>query len=163
MPVVARKKGLDGYYEKTDGNAQQKKAPTAVAPVRTSKLVISYTQLFNEDLQAPGTFGFDHTKYRPPWTDGESIPMDEFGRPAEQATEQDKHEPHSNAHSTPTSHDETMLPVHRPTQLSPPPFSHYAPFGEKDTSLVPNGNPPVDQVNPDGDDKETGCCSCVIM
>jgi heme exporter protein D len=41
LPVVARKKGLDGYYEKTDGNAQQKKAPTAIAPVRTFKLVIS--------------------------------------------------------------------------------------------------------------------------
>jgi hypothetical protein len=34
LPVVARKKGLDGYYEKTDGNAQPKKVPKAVAPVR---------------------------------------------------------------------------------------------------------------------------------
>ena len=34
MPVVARKKGLDGHYEKAEGKVQPKKTPTAVAPVR---------------------------------------------------------------------------------------------------------------------------------
>ena len=34
MPVVARKKGLDGHYEKADGNPQPKKVLSIIAPVR---------------------------------------------------------------------------------------------------------------------------------
>ncbi|KAF5380735.1 hypothetical protein D9757_007156 [Collybiopsis confluens] len=63
LPVVARKRGLDGQYEHGDGSVQIKKKDSMVAP-------------------APGTFGFDHSKYRPPREDGsegESIPLDEFG------------------------------------------------------------------------------------
>lgn len=143
LPVVARKKGLDGHYEKADGNAHPKKVPTLVAP-------------------APGTFGFDHARYRPPQTDAESIPMDEFGRPANQvAEEQDKHEPHSNA--SPTLHDETSLPArNHPSLPSPAPFSHYAAANEKAVSLVPNGNTPAGQ-RPNDDDNGAGCCKCVIM
>ena len=114
-------------------------------------------------LQAPGTFGFDHTKYRPPRTDAESIPMDEFGRPADQDAEEHAHR--SNAFQTTTNpHNETLLPVqNRPRPSSPVPFSHYAITNEKTVSLVPNGKPPVDIRNPNDDDNGAGCCKCVIM
>jgi len=34
LPVVARKKGLDEYYETADGSPQPKKPEKMVAPVR---------------------------------------------------------------------------------------------------------------------------------
>ena len=35
MPVVARKKGLDGHYESADGSQQIKKVVNPIAPVRS--------------------------------------------------------------------------------------------------------------------------------
>lgn len=64
LPVVARKKGLHGLYEEADGNTPQRKPEE------------------QEPAPAPGTFGFDYSKYKPPRTDlgAEDIPMDEFGQ-----------------------------------------------------------------------------------
>ena len=49
LPVVARKKGLDGHYEEADGSPKPKKIEKPVAPVRTlfiSFLLLLYILLF---------------------------------------------------------------------------------------------------------------------
>lgn len=96
---MARKKGLDGY-EQADGNPRPKPTSTepSYEPVRTS-FPSSSPDPNSEPLirhpppppplypisfspyQAPGTFGFDNTKRRPPRTNlnPEDISMDEFG------------------------------------------------------------------------------------
>jgi hypothetical protein len=78
--VVARRKGLDGQYEKVGGSPRQ-------GPPKPSVVIVPIGLLFfssefglmnmNSHKQAPGTFGFNHTKYRPPQED---IPMDEYGQ-----------------------------------------------------------------------------------
>ncbi|KAI9507789.1 hypothetical protein F5148DRAFT_72770 [Russula earlei] len=55
VPVVARKKGMDEFYTSADGRRQ--KRPPSVTPE-----------------PAPGTFGYDYSKYRPQLED-EAIPM----------------------------------------------------------------------------------------
>ncbi|KAJ3552756.1 hypothetical protein NM688_g3984 [Phlebia brevispora] len=65
LPVVARKKGLEGQYQQVDGSPR---------PQPTTRDVVE---------PAPGTFGYDASKYRRPprrSTDPEDIPMDEFGQ-----------------------------------------------------------------------------------
>ena len=42
MPVVARKKGLDGHYESADGSQQIKKVVNPIAPVRSDRPHSSY-------------------------------------------------------------------------------------------------------------------------
>ncbi|KAL1733501.1 hypothetical protein EV714DRAFT_269810 [Schizophyllum commune] len=155
LPAVARKQGLSEHYEQADGSPKPVQRRSNPAP-------------------APGTFGFDHSKYRPP-RDGEAIEMDEFGRPIEQeddrgqeeqeeernhATEQQQQQPprrHWNAH------DETPLPITRPPQPpSPAPFSHY--LESTDQSLPPMPPPPDRQPQRvDEDDAGGGCCKCVVM
>ncbi|KAF5382674.1 hypothetical protein D9615_003050 [Tricholomella constricta] len=152
LPVVARKKGLDEHYEKADGNPAPKKAESTVAP-------------------APGTFGFDHSKYRPPRIDGdpELIPMDEFGRPTPQAPPapvSDDDEPSANSPypHPPTSHDQTRLPVR--TVPSPAPFSDYAPMRVEKSAL---GMGDIEQARLQSEQRQEekdeggGCCKCVIM
>lgn len=124
----------------------------------------SLTSLF---FQAPGTFGFDHSKYRPPRGDAEFIPMDEFGRPSTRITEepgQTDVDP-SSSRFAPTAHDETPLPVRYPPPSSPAPFSDYAPTN--DTIVVRpvggKGGADVEQGRVDDDDAGGGCCKCVIM
>ncbi|KAF9468662.1 hypothetical protein BDZ94DRAFT_1245945 [Collybia nuda] len=148
LPVVARKKGLDNHYEQADGKPQPKKRDSAIEP-------------------APGTFGFDHSKYRPPRGDPEFIPMDEFGRPSTRITEESgqKDVDLNPSHPTPTAHDETPLPVRHPPPPSPAPFSDYAPTN--DTIVVPpvsgKQRADVEQGKTDDDDDGGGCCKCVIM
>ncbi|KAH9480230.1 hypothetical protein JR316_0006828 [Psilocybe cubensis] len=151
LPVVARKKGLDGYYENANGSPQPKKKGDAVEP-------------------APGTFGFDHSKYRPP-RDFESIPMDEFGRPAEQPTdgkEPEVAQAEKPIDEKPSPHDETRLPVRQPPPQSPVPFAQYAPTNAQTTRLKvsdPEAQlPPQQQQHQmEDDDKDAGCCKCIIM
>ncbi|RDB19070.1 hypothetical protein Hypma_014324 [Hypsizygus marmoreus] len=143
LPVVARKKGLDGHYEKADGNPTPRKVSNAIEP-------------------APGTFGFDHSKYRPPRAgDPEYIPMDEFGRPTTRIAE----EPPQDQAPTTNAHDETRLPVRHPPPPSPAPFSDYAPSGEKVVSIPMLA---VGEQGRQGQGEEEyepsgGCCKCVIM
>ncbi|KAG9315681.1 hypothetical protein JVU11DRAFT_3327 [Chiua virens] len=59
LPVVARKKGLDEQYEQADGSPKPRTEESPVKP-------------------APGTFGFDYTKYRPATVD-EEMELREFG------------------------------------------------------------------------------------
>lgn len=144
LPVVARKKGLDDQYEKADGGPQLKKADNTIAP-------------------APGTFGYDHSKYRPP-RDGESIPMDEFGR---QEDPVDEYEQTGDKFEEQTLPDESRLPKWRASPPSPAPFSQYAPPRDKKTTILPANpvNSEVDRIPQHmEEEKGAGCCAgCVVM
>lgn len=142
LPVVARKQGLNGY-ETTDGSPRPK-PPQPVEP-------------------APGTFGYDHSKYRP----GDHfapVQLDEFGRPARIMEEPDgDSQPPRPPISTP--HDEIRVGQRVP---SPVPFSHYAPqkVSTPQNKLEPVSNNAtkleVADARPEIEDS-AGCCKCVVM
>ncbi|KZP26335.1 hypothetical protein FIBSPDRAFT_854977 [Athelia psychrophila] len=145
LPVVARKKGLDGHYEEGDANPQPKKVDVRIEP-------------------APGTFGYDHTKYRPPRDD---IPMDEFGqRPMEPQDVSIAEEPEPQDGPVRQSfavkqEDDARAAFVQPTG-SPAPFAQYAPPPGKESG-VPNiliTRPTLDE---NADEHGGGCCKCVIM
>jgi hypothetical protein len=60
---VARKKGLDGQYEKVGGSPRQE--PSVVVVPVCLLFFSSEFGLMNVSShdKAPGTFGFNHTKY----------------------------------------------------------------------------------------------------
>ncbi|PFH54050.1 hypothetical protein AMATHDRAFT_830 [Amanita thiersii Skay4041] len=148
LPVVARKKGLEDHYEQADGSPQPKKVSITVEP-------------------APGTFGFDHTKYRQPY-DPENIPMDEFGRPIQQQVEEVA--PPQQEKPRKTADDEPPQPLYHPEPPpSPVPFADYAPNKTIQVPMVVGT--PASQVGKiqaslqmeEKDDSGAGCCKCVIM
>ncbi|KAJ7766479.1 hypothetical protein DFH07DRAFT_737102 [Mycena maculata] len=154
LPVVARKKGLDRLYEKADGSPKPKKVEDPVAP-------------------APGTFGWDHSKYRPP-RDGD-IPMDEFGRPipAERIAEDDERESaFGQPLYPPTEHErqpvgpQARAPPKQEPPGSPVPFSNYRPDAvvniDLEAAQLKYGAKPQ-QPPPEDDDGGAGCCKCVVM
>ncbi|KAJ7109073.1 hypothetical protein C8R43DRAFT_1079828 [Mycena crocata] len=153
LPVVARKKGLDSLYEKADGSPKPKKQDDPIAP-------------------APGTFGWDHSKYRPPRDDME---MDEFGRPVDRIPEEDGNEggAFGNPLSPPTEHERQPVgPRVRAPPLktmepprSPEPFSDYRTQPQdvvnidlESAKLKYGGQP-----QPPEDGGGAGCCKCVVM
>ncbi|KAL4258858.1 hypothetical protein AB1N83_009080 [Pleurotus pulmonarius] len=145
LPVVARKKGLDDHYEQADGSPRAKQQADPVAP-------------------APGTFGYDHSKYRPPR--GEDISMDEFGRPP--AEDDEKEDKPSDADKVKTSEPVRVRPLRRNLE-TPPPFSHYLPANDISGSA---GNVKLSQPIPlepshaqleKEEEGGAGCCKCVIM
>ncbi len=171
---MARKKGLEDYFEKADGSPRPKKQePAPIAPVRLLDLVpVSHDPIVI--TQAPGTFGYDDTKYRRGRADDDDddIEMDEFGRPKgsdtiveddtadipEEPEPQEEDDGHSRAPVS-TTHDNTRAPVN-PPPISPP-FSDYAPTTVQDISYpagVGKQGVAVEQ-----DEKGAGCCKCVIM
>jgi hypothetical protein len=109
-------------------------------------------------MQAPGTFAFNHSKYRPPPGD-DDIPMDEFGR-----TEEGNDDRYSKGRSTQMKHDETRLPVQHPPSSSPGPLSYYSPPDGKpkvqENKVV---KPPLDLERGKDADEDGGCCQCVVM
>ncbi|KAI0824017.1 hypothetical protein BC628DRAFT_1323551 [Trametes gibbosa] len=152
LPVVARKKGLDGQYLTADGSPKTKEPqPTVYEP-------------------APGTFGYDATKYRRRQSGHlEQIPMDEFG----QMPEQDLSVPKNGLTATAPS------PIPSPTPVSfdrsnrapsPPPFAHYA-RSEHDHQPTPQTMQPMSTLQPHNQQPQVvieeesggGCCRCVIM
>ena len=173
LPVVARKKGLDGYYESADGSPRPKKPIAAekfVEPVRKLSLTphllgyLLYLRLWLTNFgtalcyQAPGTFGFDHSKYRPPRDNDEFIPMDEFGRPAEEREGSEEETRFANTPSTLRKEEKASMRIPRST--SPVPFSQYAPTKIKVVHSVQNAQP---QPPLSDEDQNGGCCKCVIM
>lgn len=156
LPVVARKKGLDGQYQATDGSPKPRKPePRSPEP-------------------APGTFGYDYSKYRPP-RDGElaanGIELDDFGirKPAVDTESTVEEKVKEGPPSTVTTTIEDDRPIsttkqndynHRPSPPpSPAPFSHYTPQGPLGSKPLPSqAPPPVEE-----DDHSGGCCKCVIM
>ncbi|KAG6841113.1 hypothetical protein C0991_001801 [Blastosporella zonata] len=151
LPVVARKKGLDEHYQKAGGNPAPRPVNTTPAP-------------------APGTFGYDRSKYRPLRTDGapELIPMDEFGQhqpqPDAPPPEDEKPLPNLLYKAVINSHDQTQLPA-RAMAPSPAPFADYAPTSVpmvvtmKPDQKLATKHEQVDNRDDDGG----GCCKCVIM
>lgn len=153
IPVVARKRGLNGQYEMTDGSPK----------------VVQVRETVPEP--APGTFGYDHTKYKPPRTDWETvqgIQMDEFGQ-------QRRHtEEHAEEEEIPSQQPriEDIRPI-QPMESSPKfwtspptspvPFAHYGPKDEpSSTTMADRGYiQPNEKTKADSD--EAGCCKCVIM
>lgn len=151
LPVVARKKGLDGQYEQADGSPRPK-PPNPVAP-------------------APGTFGYDYSKYRAPR--GEEILMDEFGKLPSAIQETPAPIPESPSPTLPpplTEEPERPIrPARRKTTPRPPdspaPFSHYR---HTDIPTINVTRPSTDveqlqQVPHDNEDTGAGCCKCVVM
>ncbi|KAF8192173.1 hypothetical protein BJ912DRAFT_902333 [Pholiota molesta] len=148
LPVVARKKGLDGHYEEADGSPKPRKVDNTVAP-------------------APGTFGFDGTKYRPARGGDNfvSIPMDEFGRAAA------PHSPSSDPATAgrPDAHGHPPPGVvgsnpdsHRQLSPSPAPFAHYAPPAATTATITLGGGPGPGRQEEEEEGKG-GCCKCVVM
>ncbi|KAJ7600265.1 hypothetical protein C8J56DRAFT_813047 [Mycena floridula] len=148
LPVVARKQGLEGY-EQTDGSPRPKK-PERVEP-------------------APGTFGYDHSKYRPPRAGDEfsPVPFDEFGRPTRVA-EEDNEEPDISRPPISIPHDEIRVGSHGRHQQSPSspvPFSHYASPSSAEPKTQESVPQKVETKIPQKQEEEdgAGCCKCVVM
>ena len=135
------------------------------------------THIDGSSMQAPGTFGYDYAKYRPPRLD-EEIQMREFGRLPEHAPlpEEDPVPPHPEASPKlilpPLILDKAEQPIRpdprktvpRPPE-SPAPFAHY-----RIDQQVPTINitrPSLDTVEQrrlhEDEDASGGCCKCVIM
>ncbi|KAI0315588.1 hypothetical protein OF83DRAFT_339026 [Amylostereum chailletii] len=153
LPVVARKKGLDGHYTQADGSPRPKPRVESIPE------------------PAPGTFGFDYSKYRPGQR-SESIPMDEFGqRPRGAADDDQDDEAHT---STPRPLQDVVYEGRQYTRREPPPspapFAHYAiPAEESAGAHIPattaqvSVDPELAQRQHHDEDDDGGCCKCVIM
>ncbi|OJA21023.1 hypothetical protein AZE42_02332 [Rhizopogon vesiculosus] len=152
LPVVARKKGLDGQYEQADGSPRPK-PPDPIAP-------------------APGTFGFDYSKYRAPRR--EETPMDEFGHLPDTSLELSSPVPASVPSAPSPIPEESETPIRRPDRrkvIARPPNSP-APFSQYRHTQIPTINvtrpstdlEPAKQVaHRDEEDANAGCCKCVVM
>ncbi|KAF9265271.1 hypothetical protein L218DRAFT_997776 [Marasmius fiardii PR-910] len=153
LPTVARKKGLADHYEQADGTPKLKQEDGIPAP-------------------APGTFGYDHAKYRPPRA-GEFIPMDEFGRTQEEPEtispvpyttdkfntsisdlQQQQQQPLQ--HQQPPRGPQTLQP-----SQSPVPFSQYANGNQNMVMDVAKEAEREQQQHLEKE--EAGCCKCVVM
>ncbi|TDL22246.1 hypothetical protein BD410DRAFT_272939 [Rickenella mellea] len=170
LPVVARKMGLDDHYEEANGSPRQPQASRSEERIAAP---------------APGTFGFDHTKYRPPRTDqdGEDIPMDEFGSLPQGNTveEEPQQDPRTERRTTlpPSRNPGLQIDTARPTRsrLSPPPspapFSHYltstkGPANEQsaeEAERIRRAQAAAQQARIVEKEESggAGCCKCVIM
>ncbi|VDB91830.1 unnamed protein product [Peniophora sp. CBMAI 1063] len=162
LPAVARKKGLEGYV-RADGSPQPKEEREQVIE------------------PAPGTFGYDYSKYKPGQRGGEEIPMDEFGsqRPsdpdalAEEAAREDEMNPDDpSSPKSPTKREKALPPLKPSASMrramqqppSPAPFASYVPHEgmTMDTSQIPQ--PQTPRVEQRVEEPESGgCCKCVVM
>lgn len=115
--------------------------------------------------QAPGTFGYDHTKYRPPrgGTVPESIPMDEFGQ-RRNTGDIISQEPTRSPLPSPLPDANPLLPNASRIE-SPLPFSQYG--ADVDTVpqirvTRPSNEAPKTEITVE-EDPAPGCCKCLIM
>lgn len=56
LPVVARKKGLDGHYEDANGSPQPKKIQKSVEPVRFYFILLLCMEIFKLEFDYPGSW-----------------------------------------------------------------------------------------------------------
>ena len=174
--------GLEGYYENATGSPQPKKpAEKAVEPVRNLFILcccdfrseaslraegLYYIGILTDMLpQAPGTFGFDHTKYRHPRDNFETIPMDEFGRPERPVTDQSdtQKRPDGLTINPDDPRNANRMPAGPP---SPVPFADYAPNSIKVVdpgALEAQQQARQQQQQYQEEEKDAGCCRCVVM
>lgn len=189
MPVVARRMGLEGY-EEVGGSSPKVEPPPAIPPVRYDSGSFG-VQMSNTNtcfliwyviVQAPGTFGYDHSKYRPPRSDGaEEIALDEFGRRAKDAVEQDSPSPPPRLSiATPTNKTPSPFPGYPRHDVSPPPspapFASYTaqPAAGQDmagrrsrqhplANDLPMYTTRVSVEKEMREEEDAGCCKCVVM
>ncbi|EIN12297.1 hypothetical protein PUNSTDRAFT_118198 [Punctularia strigosozonata HHB-11173 SS5] len=170
LPAVAKKKGLEEQYEEADGSPKvvQKRASYEYEP-------------------APGTFGYDYSKYRPPRTDGLSGNMDEFGQmPRLDDQTHPDIDPPPTGEEPPAGkqrlrpdplHLDQQTPIRfngtpSPRTASPAPFSHYSRDGHG-TPIPGAGIQPQQQMDEkrrqpaqlqlEEPEHGGGCCKCVVM
>ncbi|KAI8986268.1 hypothetical protein BD414DRAFT_416368 [Trametes punicea] len=154
LPVVARKKGLDGLYQTADGSPKPKEPePVVYEP-------------------APGTFGYDPTKARRRQSaNPEQIPMDEFGQRSHPENQPPTvNEQSAAAEAPPPASPVTPVSFDRSNRApSPPPFAHYAQTENAPSSpqtLQPTATlqpPSKEQQIVVEDETSGGCCKCIIM
>ena len=105
-------------------------------------------------LQAPGTFAFDHTKYRPREVNG--IPMYEFGQRPQVTDIPEAEEVQSS-----TGKNDDLRPAYTRPRSHSPPFSHYTRKGKEAVPEIKITHSTTEQQGKGEDD--AGCCKCVIM
>ncbi|KAF7365539.1 hypothetical protein MVEN_00427100 [Mycena venus] len=125
------RKGWTGMYEKADGSPKPKKEEGPVEP-------------------AAGTFGWDHSKYRPP-RDDNGIQMDEFGRPVDNNMTMEEEERLAFGHR----------PLYPPTEHEQQPAPKDV-INTVDLDQLKYGNKQQQQQQPE-DDGGAGCCKCIVM
>lgn len=127
-------------------------------------------------IKAPGTFGYDPTKYRKRYSANmDHIPMDEFGQKPElsapELTVPSQLDPRS------LSQPSTPIQPHSPQSYnhsngsraeSPPPFAHYArdaggPSPQMQTKHPLPAQQPPRREHQVEEEESGGCCKCVIM
>ncbi|XP_006462457.1 hypothetical protein AGABI2DRAFT_119317 [Agaricus bisporus var. bisporus H97] len=161
LPVVARKKGLEDFYEKADGSPQQKKPEdTPIAP-------------------APGTFGFDGTKVRRSPNHDDGVEMAEFGGsippPGDRRTgriEEDvleEIEPGMLLEQGQQRDDAIQMsqfsPAREHVRMPPPVSMPFAEYSANDTLHIVStlGRPRKEEPVEVEDGGGGGCCKCVVM
>ncbi|KAJ7586149.1 hypothetical protein C8J56DRAFT_1052506 [Mycena floridula] len=107
----------------------------------------------------PGTFGYDHSKYRPPRAGDEfsPVPFDEFGRPTRVAEEDNEGQEISRIRSHMTKFtSEAMVGISNLLHLL---FSFHI------TLLLRQQRPTYRESVPQKQEEEdgAGCCKCVVM
>ncbi|TFY50133.1 hypothetical protein EVG20_g11703, partial [Dentipellis fragilis] len=151
LPVVARKKGLDEHYTKADGSPKPRQNRNSVAP-------------------APGTFGYDYSKYRP--GQHQDFPMDEFGRPDQSVIDEVEYQNSTSTHQRAGRPEDPQdrMPIRPAGPPSPPPFSNYIPkrYGEggvtlSESQLAMDRELAQKQQQMEDEASGAGCCKCVIM
>lgn len=108
-------------------------------------------------LQAPGTFGFDHTKYRPREVNG--IPMYEFQHRLSDTIIPEVEE--DRGRSSTAKNDDTR-PAYVQPQGSPIPVSRNANKGKERVPEIRVTRPTLD-MELENAKNDAGCCKCVIM
>ncbi|KAI0265550.1 hypothetical protein BC834DRAFT_877431 [Gloeopeniophorella convolvens] len=148
LPVVARKRGMDAFYTTADGR-QAVRAPARVPE------------------PAPGTFGYDYTKYRARRNtrelapDGEALELQTL--PPPQAEPQAQSQPQVQPQVRQQPEQLAREHARRAQTASPAPFAHYqaqpVPVPALTTADLVPGAAPDDADDGGG----AGCCKCVVM
>ncbi|ETW82140.1 hypothetical protein HETIRDRAFT_418095 [Heterobasidion irregulare TC 32-1] len=161
LPVVARKRGLDDQYTKANGSPQPKQNGNPTPE------------------PAPGTFGYDYSKYRPGRT--EEIPMAEFGQRPEPIDESMHEQPPPSPAPAPRppqpprdqEYEQHVRNMRMQPPPSPAPFSRY--LAEPKDEMEPHAvsaepvqmtHMSIERGHPQQEDEEdgsAGCCKCVII
>ncbi|PVF99563.1 hypothetical protein CPB86DRAFT_703197 [Serendipita vermifera] len=155
LPAVTKKMGIEGYGLKSEGGDI-----TEISEEVRKRMSVLHPPV-------PGLFGYDMAKYRPPEEDINMAVLN-VSQPSPPST------PKANAPSLPPAEELAMRT--EPGRDSPLAFSHYQanlpPVTEKNAKRKSAGIPAITISPPSADehakhrpeeDKNSGCCGCVIM
>ncbi|KAI0682394.1 hypothetical protein BC835DRAFT_1299506 [Cytidiella melzeri] len=148
LPVVARKKGLEGQYVHVDGSPKPPK-PRETIPE-----------------PAPGTFGFKYRSSRNS-TPVKNISMDEFGQRSQPIpVEKEESRPSDSETLATTMPPQPPTPwtsYGEPGRDSPAPFAHYSPTPVPQIEITRPSNDAAKVSVQAKEEDGAGCCKCVIM